>query len=231
MNKKILSYFVLTFLLSYFLTLCYSAERAAVSVVFSSDIEPYQQAYLGFKEFLDGNKVALQVSKYNLKQEQQEAIYSKINKEKPDMVFTLGIEASKLAKQNLKDIPVVFCIVFDTEAVSGLNITGVSIDIPARMKLENIKRVFPDVKKIGLIYSPRLTPQYKEISKAAEELGFQLITRKINSGKDLPSALREISSQIDCFLMIPDTAIYFPESVEYLLIESLRNKFAVVGLS
>lgn len=211
--------------------LSYAADRAAVSVIFSSDIEPYQQAYLGFKEFLDGNKVALQVSKYNLKEKQPETICSKINEEKPAMVFTLGLDASKLANQNLKNIPVVFCMVFDTEAVSGLNITGVSMDIPVGMKLENIKRILPDVKKIGLIYSTKSNPQYKEISQAAEEFGFQIIARKITSGKEFPDALKEISWQIDCFLMLPDTAIYFPQSVEYLLIEGLKNKFPVVGLS
>jgi len=32
-------------------------------------------------------------------------------------------------------------------------------------------------------------------------------------------------------LMIPDPKIYFPRSVEYLLLESLRKRFPVVGLS
>ncbi len=210
---------------------CSAADRAVVAVIFSSNIEPYQQAWKGFQEFFDQKKLALEVSEYNLKEKQPEEIYSKINKEKPDLVFTLGSAASKLAKEKIENIPVLFCMVLDPEALIGPNITGVSMNIPAGMKLKNLKRVLPDVIKIGLIYLPKLNQQYKEILHASEEFGFQLITKKITSGNELPSALKEISQQIDCFLMIPDPEIYFPQSVSYLLLESLRNKFIVVGLS
>ncbi|MFH1288757.1 MAG: ABC transporter substrate-binding protein [bacterium] len=229
MKKKIFLFAI--FCWAFPMVWCSADEQTAVAVIFSSDIEPYQQAWRSFKEFLDQKKVALRVSKYNLKEKQPEAICSEINKEKPDLVFTLGSAASKLAKEKIGDIPVLFCMVMDPQAVIGLNITGVSMDIPAMMKLENIKRVLPDVKKIGLIYSFKLTQQYEKILQASEELGFQIIGMEIASGKELHSALKEMSHQIDCFLMIPDPEIYFPQSVKYLLLESLRNKFKVVGLS
>lgn len=211
--------------------MCFAVEQATVAVIFSSEIEQYQQAWEGFREFLEWKRVALRVSKYNLKEEQPDVICSKVNKKDPALVFTVGSAASKLAKEKIENIPILFCMVLDPKAVVGLNITGVSMDIPARMKLENIKRVLPDVQKIGLIYSSKLTKQYEEILQVSRESGFQIIGTEIASGKELHSALEEMSSQIDCFLMIPDSEIYFPQSVKYLLLESLRNKFKVVGLS
>lgn len=211
--------------------LCFAVEQAAIAVIFSSEIEQYQQAWEGFREFLSRERVALQISKYNLKEEQPDVICSKINKECPALVFTIGSAASKLAKEKIENIPILFCMVLDPKVVVGLNITGVSMDIPARMKLENIKRILPDVQKIGLTYSSKLAQQYHEILLVSEELGFQVIGMEIASGNELASALEEISPQIDCFLMIPDSEIYFPQSVKYLLLESLRNKFKVVGLS
>ncbi len=210
---------------------CHAAGRVVVSVVFSSDIEAYQQAWNGFKEFFDERKVSLWVSDFNLKDEEPAVVYSQVSKEKPDIVFTLGTKASKLAREKIKDIPVVFCMVFNPKKIVDLNITGVSMEIPAKIKLQGIKRILPHIKKIGLIYSPGSTPAYEEISLLCNSIGFELVRRKIDSEKEFPDALKDISHKIDCFLMIPDSKIYFPKSVEYLLLESLREKFPVVGLS
>jgi len=210
---------------------CHAAERVVISVVFSSDIEAYQQAWKGFEKFLADRKVSLWVSEYNLKEEEPAEVYSRINKEKPDMVFTLGTKASKLAKEKTKDIPVVFCMVFDPQKITGSKITGVSMEIPAKIKIKGVKKILPGARKIGLIYSSESTAAYEEISQVCSQMGLKLIGKKIDSEKELPGALKDISPQIDCFLMIPDSKIYFPKSVEYLLLESLREKFPVVGLS
>jgi putative ABC transport system substrate-binding protein len=210
---------------------CYAAERVVVSVVFSSDIEAYRQAWSGFKEFLGEKKVSLWVSEYSLKEEEPEQVYSRMNKQKPDVVVTLGTKASKLAKEKIKDISVVFCMVFNPEKMVGLNITGVSMEIPAEIKIEGIKKILPGAKKIGLIYSSESTVAYTEISRVCDQMGFKLITRMIDSEEGLPGALKDISSQIDCFLMIPDSKIYSPISVKHLLIQSLREGFPVIGLS
>jgi putative ABC transport system substrate-binding protein len=210
---------------------CFAGERVVVSVVFSSDFEAYQQAWSGFKKFLGEKKVPLWVSDYNFKKQEPAEVYSKINKEKPDVVVTLGSQASKLAKEKIKDIPVVFCMVFNPEKMVGLNITGVSMEIPAEIKIERIKKILPGAKKIGLIYSSESTVAYMEISRVCDQMGLKLITRMIDSEEGLPGALKDISSQIDCFLMIPDSKIYSPISIKHLLIQSLREEFPVIGLS
>lgn len=229
MNKKIFLFAV--FFWAFSRVWCFAVERAAISVVFSSALGPYQQSREGFKEFFEEKKVALWISEYNLKKTNPEVICSRIKEERPDLVFTLGTKASKLVKEKIKNIPVVFSIILNPQAVVDINVTGVSMDIPPAMKLRKIKKILPEVKRIGLIYSPKTTPLYREISKTCKEFGLQIIRRKIDSGKELPDALKEISWQIDCFLMIADSEIYFPQSVEYLLLESLRGKFPVIGLS
>ena len=210
---------------------CYATKRVVVTVVFPSDVEAYQQAWNGFKEFFDEKGVSLWASEYDLKQDEPAEVYSRINKERPDIVLTLGTKASKLAKEKIKDIPVVFCMVFDPQKITALNITGVSMEIPAKIKLQGIKRILPHTKKIGLIYSPGSTPAYEEISLLCSSIGFEIVRRKIDSEEEFPDALKDISHKIDCFLMIPDSKIYFLKSVEYLLLESLRKGFPVVGLS
>lgn len=223
---------MLSILCFIFLTVwCHAAGRVVVSVVFSSDIEAYTQAWNGFKKFLGEKKVSLWVSEYNLKDEEPAEIYSKIAKEKPDIVVTLGSHASKLAKERIKEIPVVFCMVFNPKQMIGSNITGVSMEIPAEIQIKGIKEILPDAKNMGLIYSPGSKADYEAISWVYGQNGFKLITRKVDLEEELSGALKDISSQIDCFLMIPDSKIYSPISVKHLLIQSLREGFPVIGLS
>jgi putative ABC transport system substrate-binding protein len=208
-----------------------AGERAVISVIFSSNAEPYQQSWKGFKKFLDEKRVALWVSQHNLEKDEPKEICRQIDEKKPDIVFALGAKAAKFAKEKIKDIPVVFGMVFDPDEFVGPNITGGSLKIPARRKLEEIKRILPGAKKLGMLYSPDSIALYKEVSKECVRTGFQLVARKVDSQKELPDAVKDISWQIDCFLMIPDPAIYFPKSVEHLLREGLEAKCPVIGLS
>lgn len=210
---------------------CYAGEQVAVSVIFPSDVEAYNLAWNGFREFFTANKVSLEISRYNLTDDDPAEIYSRIIKEKPDLVVTLGSKASKLARERIKDIPVVFCMVFNPLEIAGSNITGVSMEISTKIKLQEIRRILPHAKKIGLVYSPELSETYKNISKMCDQMGFKPIGEQIESEKDFSMALKNIFKHIDCFLMISDSKIYSPLSVKHLLLQSLREKIPVVGLS
>jgi putative tryptophan/tyrosine transport system substrate-binding protein len=209
----------------------YAAERVIVSVIYSSNSEPYQQAWEGFKSYLSAKNIALWVSKYNLSEQGPEKIIDQITAEKPQIIFALGTKAASIAQVSFKNIPIVFALVLEPEFFKGINVTGVLMDISAKMKLEQVKRLFPGISNLGLVFSDRTAAKAAEFLQACNELGLKLITKKIDSEKQLPEAIREIKSQIDIFIMVPDTKIYFPQSVKYLLQESLRQKFPVVGLS
>ncbi|MFH1540773.1 MAG: ABC transporter substrate-binding protein [Elusimicrobiota bacterium] len=211
--------------------LCFSVERANVCVIFSSEIEPYKQNLKGFKEYFREKNVALWISEYNLEKQELETIYSQINKKKPDLIFVLGTKAARLVKKRTEEINVVFSMIIEPEKIVGLNFASVSMDIPVSVKLAEIKKILPNVKKVGLIYSPEFTLQYDEISRISKNMGFQIIGKEISLAKEFPCAVKEISEHIDCFLMLLDSKIYFSQSVQYLLLESLRKKFAVIGLS
>ncbi|MDI6785994.1 MAG: ABC transporter substrate-binding protein [bacterium] len=231
MKKLAIAKFGFIILLTLFPTLCFSDKQATISIIFSSDITPYQQTWQGFKEFFEESKVSLRTSKHNLKHQDPQVICSQIQEKKPELILTLGGEASELIKKEIKNIPVVFSMVLNPNNFLSSNITGVSLNISMEEKLKKIKSIFPDVKRIGIIYSPENTFLYEEALKACNKLNYQLIRKKINSVQELPKILKEISWQIDCFLITPDSKIYFNKSIEYLLMESLKRGFLVIGLS
>jgi putative ABC transport system substrate-binding protein len=210
---------------------CLAAKKATVSVVFSSDIEPYRQSYDGFKEIFDEKKINLRVLKHNLERDNIETIYSAVKAEKPDLIFAVGTKALQSAQANITDTPVVFSMVLNPGQITASNVSGVSLDIPAEAKLRNLKKIFPDKKSIGLIYSPQSETLYKDIQQTCTELEYRLVSKKIGSKTEFSDVLGSISPQIDCFLMTPDTDIYYPKLVEYLLRESLKENIPVIGLS
>jgi putative tryptophan/tyrosine transport system substrate-binding protein len=210
---------------------CWAVDRALVSVIYSSDIEPYMQSWVGFKEVFKEKNVALWFTEYFLQDKNPQKIVDQITAEKPDIVFAVGTKAAKLAEVSFKNKPLVYSMVLNPEKLVGSNLAGVLLDVPIKMQLESLKKVLPEAKKIGVVYTTDSTNRVAELNQACVELGMQLIKHKVNDEKELPAALADLTWQINCLLMIPDSKIYFPQSVKYLLLESLRQKFPVIGLS
>lgn len=206
------------------------AGHGGVSVILSSDIPPYRQAFEGFKGAVQGKNGAARFFEHNLAKE-GDGVMERIADEHPLLVFAVGPEASKLARERIRNLPVVSAMVLNAESLAGPNATGVSLDIPVRMKLEKIRRILPNAGRIGVIYSPASAHIYGEISQACRALGLQAVGREIASGKELHDTFDEMERRIDLLFMVPDTKIYFPKSIEYILMEGVKHKVPIVGLA
>ncbi len=208
-----------------------AAGSDGVFAVFSADIAPYRQAFDGFKGAVQVRKGALRIVECDLEKEGAERIVQRMITEKPHLVLAIGPEAAKFAKERIGNTPVVYSMVLRPQPLAGPNITWVSMEVPLRAKLERIRKIFPDAGTVGMLYSPGSAVLYREAVQGCRAVGLQVVGKEINSGKDLPNAFNDMAPQIDLFLMAPDTKIYFPESIKYLLIEGLRKKVPVIGLA
>ena len=210
---------------------CPAIDRMVVSVIYSSDMAAYKEAWKGFKDYLDQERISLWVSEYSLKEDKKSDLLRKITNEKPDAVFAIGTRAAAFAKETITAIPIVFCMVLDPQDLSGEGITGASMRIPFQVQLQYIRRILPRTRRIGILFSPKTAARHDDLLEAAGPFEYQIVEKTIDSGKALPDALQDVSWRIDCFLMIPDSEIYFPKSVEFLLQHSLDQEFPVIGLS
>ncbi len=211
----------------------YAGEALSIAVIKSRNIDVYDTVMDGFKSFFDSKGINVQYEEYNIEKKQFDEIfdiYRNINLNKPDLVLTLGTSATRAVQKSVENIPILFTMVCEPKC-SGLSPPGVIMGISPEIKLQKIKTIFPDFKRVGLIYTQKSTSGYKRISRACNKLGLQLIKKKINNIKEFPRALDDISWRIDYFLMIPCPAVYNDSSVRYMLLESLRTKVPVVGLS
>lgn len=204
---------------------------AGLSTILSADIAQYRQAFDGFQDAVREEKGAVPNVEHVLGKETVESIMLQIGVEKPEVVFAIGSDAAKLAKERITKIPVVFAMVLQPHPLAGDNVTGVALDIPGRLKLERIRAVLPNARRVGVVYSPASVALYRDVDQGCRALGLQAVGKDIGSGKDLPEAFGGMAEQIDLFLMLPDAGIFFPNSIEFLLKEALKSKVPVVGLA
>jgi len=203
----------------------------SVSAIFTSDADAYRQAWNGFKNELAAENVTVSASEFILADDNGKEIAAEINRQRPDLALTFGTKASRLATGSIARTPVIFCMVLDPTGMFHSNTAGIMMEVSPETKLQMIRRILPGARRIGTIYSSETFLAYAKILEECDQMGMSLVAKKVDSENDLAAAVKEISRKSDCLVMLPDTKIFTPASVKAVLLESLRAKFPVIGLS
>lgn len=112
-----------------------------------------------------------------------------------------------------KDIPVVFVAVSDPvfAKLDKGNITGVSDLLPVDAQLELIRKMQPDAKKIGIIYTvsePNSVSTVETYKNTVAKYGFELEVVGVAQQSDVTQAVDTlISKNVDCFTNLTDNNV------------------------
>lgn len=207
------------------LLLSVSAARANEVIILKDiDIKPYRDAIEGFKSACGCSVKEVKVSDDNA--------LKKIVNEHPDAVFTVGTRAFRKARA-LQNIPVIYAMVMPVElADPPENISGVSMDIAPKNCLAAMALIFPRAKRIGLLYDPERTgPFVRRAAAAAAAKGVSLITKTMSDPQQMPALLDSLRGRIDVLWMLPDATVVTPETIDYLMLFSFRNKIPLFSFS
>ena len=116
------------------------------------------------------------------------------------------------------DIPVIYTAVSDPVA-SGLakedgssvgNITGTSDYLAVTEQLEMIRKIMPDAKKIGIIYTTSETNSIStvaEYEKYASDYGFEIVSTGINQISEVELAAKDMVTKVDCITNLTDNTV------------------------
>jgi putative ABC transport system substrate-binding protein len=199
--------------------------HAEVIIIKDAEIKPYREAIEGFKSTCGCRVRELELSDSRL--------FEKIRTAQPDAVFAVGTRTFKKARE-IKDVPAIYTMVIPSEAAepSADNVSGVSMDIDPEAHLSAIVRLFPGIKKIGIISDPEHTGAFvNEAAAVARKRGITLIVKTISSPRQAPALLNELLNKIDLFWMLPDSTFVNSETVDYLMLFSFQNKIPVFSFS
>jgi putative ABC transport system substrate-binding protein len=127
---------------------------------------------------------------------------------RPDAIVAIATPSAQAVVAATKDIPVVYSAVTDPVAAklvkgwdaSGTNVTGVSDMSPLDKHLELIRKVAPNAKRVGVIYSPgeaNSVAIVEALKKAAPAAGFVLVEASAARSVDVASAAQSLVGKAD----------------------------------
>ena len=107
------------------------------------------------------------------------------------------------------DIPVVYTAVSDPvgeglakeDGSNAGNITGSCDLLPVDEQLKMIRKMLPDAKKIGILYTTseaNSVSTIKEYKKVSDKYGFEIVATGINTLADVDMAAADLVGKVDC---------------------------------
>ncbi|AXK39561.1 ABC transporter substrate-binding protein [Crenobacter cavernae] len=128
--------------------------------------------------------------------------------DKPDVIVAIATPSAQALVAATRSIPVVFTAVTDPVAAklvkdwkpSGSNVTGVSDMLPLGPQVDLIKKVKPDARRVGMVYSPGEVNSVIVVKQLKAELakrGMSLVEAAAPRTVDIPSAAKSLIGKAD----------------------------------
>lgn len=212
-------------------TLVY-ASNLTVAVLKSEGNFPVDDLLAGFKLEMKQNNVSVQLITIEIGHD-SDNISLQIVRTKPDLILCIGVKALERAAL-ISKIPKFYAMVTSENSKPWSDrpdVFGVTLDIAPLHQFRIMRLAMPTGKRIGVLFDPELNQKIMaEARIAAAASGFLLVEQPISTIREIPLALQKLEN-VDMLWAIYDQTAYTPESTRYVLLQSLRKKIPLVGLS
>jgi len=204
-------------------------------VIKSQDISAYNEVLEGFKSECFKNNIFVRAA-YDLRGKVKlgRKMVKKIKKMKPDIVLTIGVLATTVVKDEIEDIPMIFCMVINHEryGLSKPNITGITTEVDIEKQLTGYSSILDSLQNIGVIYDLSKTGS---IVKSAElkmkKSGINLIKYEVKSTEMVSEALDSLINRIDALWMPADSTVVTRHSFKYIKETTHENNIPLLCTS
>jgi len=208
-----------------------------ITVILGQEIEPYRQTLAGFQRAFARRRPA-PVYRVVVLPGREDSVPPLIPApdSRPDLVLAIGDAAAHAVRaQEIRD-PVVLADVLEspreaTTGVSRRSPAAVGMEIPFAQQFETLRAVAPKARKVGTLCGPASRALLAPATVAAKEAGLALTVVEIGSVQELPQALAGLLATVDVLWALPDATVFSPETVPYIILETLRRRVPFMGLS
>jgi putative tryptophan/tyrosine transport system substrate-binding protein len=209
------------------------AGAAEVAILKSADLAAYNQSVAGFKAAMPSSTTFVE---YDMQGDvgRGQKLARKIRASDAALLLAVGVKAALVAKLEIVDIPVIFCMVLDPAKhdLKAPNMTGIRLDIPLNRQFSAMRSVLPSLKRIGVLYDPEKTGYLVEEARLlSKSMGLELIAKQVNTEKEVPPALRALLSQVEALWLVPDSTVLTEDSLKFVLGTALDLNVPVIGFS
>ncbi|MFN4190635.1 MAG: ABC transporter substrate-binding protein [Pseudothermotoga sp.] len=208
-------------------------DHPALNAVFDGIVKTLEEA--GFKVGQD-----VIIDRQNAQGSMQNAvtIAKKFATEKVDFVVAIATPSAQACVQTISDRPVIFSAVTDPVGAGLIkklgkndsNVVGVSDMVPVATQLRLVKKIFPNAKKVGVIYNPgeANSVTLTNIAKsAAPSLEITIIDIPGTSPSEMITALNSIGPSVDVLYIGTDNTA--ASSIEAIGSTALRLKKPIIA--
>ncbi len=158
--------------------------------------------------------------------------------DKPDVIVAIGTPSAQPIIASTKTIPVVFAAVTDPVAAklvpswgpSKTNVTGVSDMLPMEPQIELMKKIVPNLKELGFVYSPgeiNATVIIKELESILPKHNITLIPAPAQRTTDIPAAARSLNGKVQAIYSSTDNNVV--SAYESLYKVGVENKIPLIA--
>lgn len=211
---------------------------ARIAVIKSLDLPEYNLAYEGFINELNETGHRIIPLSYVLERSDSAnaALMGTVHSANPDLILALGTRAAREAAKHLGHVPIIYSMVLtppdDASRGARPNMTGATLTIPLSVQVDELKRAFPTLTRIGIISDPSRT---KALADSAADLcrarGMNAYIGWAKGESEVPDAVRALKDSIEVLWMIPDETVLTPRSSRFIIFELIKSGVPVIGLS
>jgi putative ABC transport system substrate-binding protein len=159
------------------------------------------------------------------------AAMQQIREARPDLILALGRDAL-LAVRDIHDIPIIYLLVVAPEIIieGRDNITGINLEIPPKLQFDEVGRLLPQVRRIGVIYNTAHSALEIQQARLARP-DLQFIALHAQSSREVPALLEELRGKVDLIWLLPDLTATNPQILESYFLFSFTNKVPVLAFA
>jgi len=190
------------------------------------------------KGYVDGENIDIDIQNAQGDIGTSQMISQNFVSQKKDLVFAIGTPAAQAIFNVTKDMPIIVTAVTDAveaglvEGIekSNTNVAGTSDEVPLDKQFKLLKEIFPESKKVGILYNTSEVNSEIQINRAkeiAKDHDLEIITSGVTSVNDMTTSLDVMLNKVDVLYTLTDNLI--ASSMPLISSKAIEKKTPVFG--
>ncbi|MGC1509007.1 ABC transporter substrate-binding protein [Ketobacter sp.] len=183
----------------------------------------YQLAENGFMEALAGKDIV--TLDLNNDERPTEQLLDVLNTQQFAAIYTIGAKALGSVDYIDPAAQVIYSSVLSwRQFQSRDNYFGVASEVAPHAQMTWFKYFFPQLKRIGVIYSEDNAGLVKDGERFANQLGIELVSAAVTKVEDLPRIADQLLQKVDALWVLPDPVVLKSESSTKLVFDLAHRR-------
>lgn len=151
-----------------------------------------------------------------------------IKKNKFKIIYCIGTKAYMLAHGLAPEKNIVFSSAINWRRLPVTEKSyGIAQELPAATQLMMYRYLFPEIKKIGVLYSEQFNHEWLENAvQSAKDVGIAVVGQNISEGQNLSTEIKKLLPEVDALWLISDPHVLADRSAVSVIFQQteMSNK-------